>query len=791
MIAAFFEGLAEFVVRFRVAVVVFWVIVTAVAMLALPALGSEVNSDPSLFLSPGAKSVEAAALGTPLLGRSDRSKVTVVAARADAPLTSADLAALDREGKLARGVAGVDSVRPGAVSPDGKAVEIDVSVSKEAKDVAGLKPVVTAIQRTFAEAAAPPGLQLHLAGNVATNVANNTSTNKATRKIGYLSILFIVVLLMIVLRSPVAALVTFLPSVAALLLSQKLIAGLGASGLQISSVTQTLLVVLMLGAGTDYGLFLVYRFREELEAGTEPRLAVVRALTRVGESITASAGTVILALLTLLLASFGLYHDLGLPLAIGIAVMLLAGLTLLPALLALAAPLMFAGRAPRRGVEGGSSPLGQAQFAGLAPRDRAGRGEGLWGRVAARAVRRPGLTLGAGALIFAALALAAFGYRTAGLNRSTTAPAGSDAAAGNALVAEYFPQSAVSPADLILHYATPAWQSPGPLTVAQASLRSSGLFSTLAGPLDPNGAPLSPAAYAAAHAELGSPKGLPLTEPANIRLPRGVYNAYRATAQYVSADGRTVRFAAGLRAGDQQSSGAMNATPAVRAAVTAAARRSGAEVSGVTGQAAALYDVSAVAGSDLMRIIPVAVLAIAVLLGARPAQPGRAALPGGQHRRVLPGRARRHDAPGHRPRRSERADLHPAVPDVRVPARARRGLQHPGHDPDQGGGPAPAAARGRGPGHREDRAHGHLGRPHPGGHLRRVCALAGGGAMGGQFQSIGLRSRARHPAGHLRGQDAARAVRGRPARPRELVAVAPGPGRPADGARRTRPGLPG
>ncbi len=615
MIAAFFEGLAEFVVRFRVAVVVFWVIVTAVAMLALPALGSEVNSDPSLFLSPGAKSVEAAALGTPLLGRSDRSKVTVVAARADAPLTSADLAALDREGKLARGVAGVDSVRPGAVSPDGKAVEIDVSVSKEAKDVAGLKPVVTAIQRTFAEAAAPPGLQLHLAGNVATNVANNTSTNKATRKIGYLSILFIVVLLMIVLRSPVAALVTFLPSVAALLLSQKLIAGLGASGLQISSVTQTLLVVLMLGAGTDYGLFLVYRFREELGAGTEPRLAVVRALTRVGESITASAGTVILALLTLLLASFGLYHDLGLPLATGIAVMLLAGLTLLPALLALAAPLMFAGRAPRRGVEGGSSPLGQAQFAGLAPRDRAGRGEGLWGRVAARAVRRPGLTLGAGALIFAALALAAFGYRTAGLNRSTTAPAGSDAAAGNALVAEYFPQSAVSPADLILHYATPAWQSPGPLTVAQASLRSSGLFSTLAGPLDPNGAPLSPAAYAAAHAELGSPKGLPLTEPANIRLPRGVYNAYRATAQYVSADGRTVRFAAGLRAGDQQSSGAMNATPAVRAAVTAAARRSGAEVSGVTGQAAALYDVSAVAGSDVMRIIPVAVLAIAVLLG--------------------------------------------------------------------------------------------------------------------------------------------------------------------------------
>src|SRR5262249_59857128 len=93
--------------------------------------------------------------------------------------------------------------------------------------------------------------------------------------------------------------------------------------------------VVVLGAGTDYGLFLVFRVREELRAGRSPHEAVAHALARVGESISASAGTVILALLTLLLASFGLYHDLGIPLAVGIAVMLLIGLTLLPALLAI------------------------------------------------------------------------------------------------------------------------------------------------------------------------------------------------------------------------------------------------------------------------------------------------------------------------------------------------------------------------------------------------------------------------------------------------------------------------
>ena len=100
-----------------------------------------------------------------------------------------------------------------------------------------------------------------------------------------------------------------------------------------------------------------------------------------------------------------------------------------------------------------------------------------------------------------------------------------------------------------------------------------------------------------------------------MRMPRTLYNAYRASAQYVSADGRTVQFLAGLRAGNQQSTAAMDATPAVRAAVAVAARRSGATENGVASVAASLYDVSQTAGGDMVRIIPVAALAIAILLG--------------------------------------------------------------------------------------------------------------------------------------------------------------------------------
>jgi len=602
----FFEGLARFVVRFRVLVAVLWLVVIAAAMLALPGLGSQANSDPSLFLSSGARSVEAAALGTSLLGKTSTSRITIVAARPGGPLTTADLAAVAREAKLAEQVGGVVAVKHvkelgaagnGSISPDGRAVQFSVQVDAAAKDVTALRTVVNALQATFARAGAPPGLQIHLAGQAATNAANNASGNKATGKIGIYSVLFIVVLLLIVLRSPVGALVTFLPSVVALLVSQHFIAGLGSAGLQISSVTQTLLVVLILGAGTDYGLFLVYRFREELRAGAEPQAALVRALTRVGESITASAGTVIVALLTLLLASFGLYHDMAVPLAVGVAVMLLAGLTLLPALLALFAGVMFTAQ------RGGS-------------RARPDRNvPGRWGRVTAGAVRRPAVVLGCGVLIFGALALAVAGYRTASLNRSAAAPAGSDAAAGNAILAEYFPQTAVDPAHLILSYATPVWQHPGSLAAAQASLRSSGLFAVLSGPLNADGTAVSPAAYTAARSELGNPRTLPLVEPSGLRMASRAYDAYRASAQYVSADGRTVQFLAALRAGSQQSTPAMDETPAVRAALATAARKSGATGNGVTGQAASLYDVSQTAAGDMVRIIPVAALAIAILLG--------------------------------------------------------------------------------------------------------------------------------------------------------------------------------
>ena len=593
-INAAYEALARFVVRFRWAIVVFWLAVAVVTSAAWPSLASEVNDNNSAFLNSSEPSSQAANLAAPLTGgnaQSNISPITIVAAR-QGRLTSADLATLQRVSQKAGQLSYIKSVRAVTLSPDGQAAQFTVLARLSAQDVTKGKTVVDGLQSTLTSANPPPGLQLHLAGQVATTVANQQSSNKSGNEVQTFSFLFIIVLLLIVFRSVPAALVTLLPSGLALLISFRVIGALGQAGVQISSITQILLIVLLLGAGTDYGLFLVFRVREELRDGHEPHEAVRRAVVRVGESITASGGTVILALLTLLLASFGLYHDLGIPLAVGVLIMLLVGLTLLPALLAI---------------------LGRRAFwpAKIVPGTQR---EGIWGRIATRLVQRPAVTLVAGLILFLGLAVGALGYKAGGFGGDVNPPAGSDAAAGNAILTAHFPHASSNPANLVFGYSQPVWTHPQSLATAESSLERSGQFTQLAGPLNPTGTSLTPAEYARLHARLGPPNRLPVTEPAGLGVPPAVYSAYRATATFVSPDGTIIQFEASLAAGAQSTTAAMNATPKIRSVVTTAAHESGARANGVAGEAAAVYDINHTANHDLKVVVPVAILAIGLLL---------------------------------------------------------------------------------------------------------------------------------------------------------------------------------
>jgi putative drug exporter of the RND superfamily len=582
-------------VRFRWAIVLAWVAGAVAATVLLPSLSNVTQSDNTSFLPASAPSERADQLASPLQAAS-LTAVTVVAARADGPLTGTDQAAIARlSGALAR-VARVTSVRYAGQSADGQAEQFTVlaalaqsgglETSQEASLVASLRGVI----RT---AALPAGLTAHTAGPVATRVDNNETSSKTGGQVEWFSIIFVIALLIAVFRSALAPLIAVLPALVVVLVAEGLTAEAAVHGLGVSQIASLLLIVLVLGAGTDYALFLMFRVREEMRAGLACREAIVFSVARVGETITFSAGILIAALLSLATASFSLYSGLAAPLAIAIGLMLIAGLTLLPALLAI---------------------FGQAAFWPSSVRPGVGRA-GWWGPTCARIVRRPTATQVAGLVIFGALAVASAGYVASGFGAAATAPAGSDSALGNALLAEHFPQTAANPTIIVLRLRRPVWAETAAVAAAERGLAANPLFTAVSGPLNANGTALTARQYAALYAAYGPPRAL--TAAAGARVPRtqrAGYQAYLASGPYVSADGYTISFATALAAGTPNSTAAEEAVPAIRAATARAAQVAGASASGLTGQAAFTYDVAQLSDNDLRTVIPIAVAVIAVLL---------------------------------------------------------------------------------------------------------------------------------------------------------------------------------
>jgi RND superfamily putative drug exporter len=505
-----FAAIGRFAVRFRWFIVAAWVVAAVAGVRLLPNLASVTQASNTQFLSSSSPSVQAGKLAAPFQTRDPAATAIVVATRGPGPLTSADLAALDRVEQAVRQVPDVTQVTDLGRSKDGSASQAVVSVTSAAANGsdAAKKMVVDNVRATFTQAGAPPGLSFHLTGPLAVTVDGNSAATGNGNNITRFTLLFVVVLLFIVYRAALAPLITLVPAALAVVVAGLLAAQLAKAGLAVASIAQLLLIVLILGAGSDYGLFLTFRFREELAGGAEPKPALIAAVARVGEAITYSGLTVAAALVTLLIAPFGLFRGLGPALAIGIGVTLVASLTLTPALLAIFGRIAFWPVPPQVGP----------------PRIS------LWGRVAERVVRRPVLMLVVGALLFGALAAGLVGYRTGGLTSSV--PSGSDSAAGIAVLTAHFP-SAAGGDQLLLRYPASVRDDPAVLSQVQARLSVATVFSGISGPLvSPDGRTLQfsaalragPAGSAAAAAAI----------PAATTVMAGVASASGADAYGVA-----------------------------------------------------------------------------------------------------------------------------------------------------------------------------------------------------------------------------------------------------------------
>jgi putative drug exporter of the RND superfamily len=585
-------ALLRVAVRYRWPVVGFWIAVTITTVIFLPPIASVVRNDTASFLPANAPSAQAARLAAPFLNPNGATGV-LIGSDTDGRWTTRDSAAIKAVEDQALRSHLVTSIGNGAVSVDDQAYSADVRFPASTAGGGSVgRAAVNDVREAF-HAQRDPRLSLHLTGSLPILIDQQAAAGRTEAIAVAGTVLLIIVLLVLALRAALAPLVVLAPAGLSLALAGPLIAESTHIGVVISSLLQLLLTALVLGAGTDYGLFLLFRYRENLAAGMSTDDAILTAGHRVGRSITFSALTVICALLSLLWASFGLYRGVGPGLAIGIAIVLVVDVTLLPAMLSIFGPRLFWPSQIRK----------------------ASRSEGVWGRIAARVVRHPVRALIGGMLVLGGLSAFLVGYAPSGFNPGA-AIAGSDSSIGQSLLAEHFGEVALGTTDVVFRFPTSVWFSPFVLQQAEEQLWASGRFATVVGPLDAGGRSLAPSLVGDLFATLGPPQRLPLQAIDRLHdLPAPTYAAYRLMAGYVTEGGHIALYQTSLRAGFAGSTAAMQAIPSVRAAVEDTARAVGAIQWGTAGQASGAADVSAIAGRDVVRILPIVALVLALLLG--------------------------------------------------------------------------------------------------------------------------------------------------------------------------------
>lgn len=246
------------------------------------------------------------------------------------------------------------------------------------------------------------------------------------------SVAIILVILLLVYRSPLLPIVVLFGAGLAYTLANGVIYLLAREGvIDVSGQSQAILNVLVLGAATDYSMLLVSRFREELRRTTSRFDAIKVAWRASFEPIVASGATVILGLLCLLLSDLSSNKGLGPVGAIGIAASLLVSLTLLPSILALGGRVLFWPVRPK--------------YASAPKEER-----GIWGRVANVVGRRPRwVWVGTSLLLLAAIA-GLSRLDANGISQTDSFTTRTDSVAAQDLISAHFPGGLGSPAEVMV-----------------------------------------------------------------------------------------------------------------------------------------------------------------------------------------------------------------------------------------------------------------------------------------------------------------------------------------------------
>ncbi|WP_300681347.1 MMPL family transporter [Nocardioides sp.] len=314
-------------------VIATWLILAVLIAAFAPSMKS--SSDQSDFLPHHYESIKATNLLSDAFPSKQDVGATVVFDHEDgSALSAADLTKIDAIGKGLKLGSAFSSVEATTVSPDAQKaaiVNIDLADGVTGQKQSDLDQVKT-LRDDLASAVKGTDLRVGVTGSLAQSYDQSQSGKNAEAIVMLATILLIIVLLGWIFRSVLAAVTPIVIVIVAFIIAHGLIAiSTHAFNLQADDSLNVILGVVLFGIGTDYFLFFLFRFREMRRGGADHKSAVTAAVERAGEAIASAGGVVVVAFLTLTLSSLGMFKSMGPALAIAVATMLLAALTLVPA----------------------------------------------------------------------------------------------------------------------------------------------------------------------------------------------------------------------------------------------------------------------------------------------------------------------------------------------------------------------------------------------------------------------------------------------------------------------------
>jgi RND superfamily putative drug exporter len=350
-----------------------WVVAVIALLVFFPmaALGAKLadvqDNEASSWLPASAESTEALDRLAPFQDPNDIP--TIVVYHRAGGLTQDDLAAIKSQLPEISGMDGVVGQAHGPiVSDDGEVAQTVVTYNfgkngwNDLPDTADELRDITAID----------GVDVNIAGQGGQAADSAEAFAGIDGTLLFATLGVVILILLFTYRSPLLWIVPILSAVCALEISQGLVYLLAKyADLTVNGQSQGILTVLVVGAGTDYALLLVARYREELRRHEDRHEAMAFALHRAAPAIVASAATVAVGMLCLMLAEMNSTAGLGPVLAIGVAVTLLVMLTVLPAWLVIFGRWIFW---PKRPTFGSAEPTASGLWSrvgrGIAPRPR-------------------------------------------------------------------------------------------------------------------------------------------------------------------------------------------------------------------------------------------------------------------------------------------------------------------------------------------------------------------------------------------------------------------------------------